>query len=75
MDIKKTTEIKTEIIKNTDENAVRVIFGNDTKVKEDEETKELWVMTEEMTENAYLQSVSRLEKSGAVLLSHIRVYW
>ena len=61
-------------LKNTDENAVRVIFGNDTKIKEDEETKELWVMTEEMTENAYLQSVSRLEKSGAVLLSHIRVY-
>ncbi|MBR2952011.1 MAG: homoserine dehydrogenase [Clostridia bacterium] len=61
-------------LKNTDENAVRVIFGANTSVTPDEESDELWVMTEEMTENAFLQSVSRLESSGASLLSHIRVY-
>lgn len=61
-------------LKNTDENAVRVIFGNTAEIIADEKSGELWVLTEEMTENAFLQSISRLETSGATLLSHIRVY-
>ena len=60
-------------LKNTDINAVRVIFG-EVEMLSEENAEEIWIVTEEMTENALLSSVSRLESSGASLVSHIRIF-
>ncbi len=60
-------------LKDTDINAIRVIFG-EVEMLSEENAEEIWIVTEEMTENALLSSVSRLESSGASLVSHIRIF-
>ncbi len=60
-------------LQGTDENALRVIFG-DCQIISGSLENELWVKTSAMTENALAGALSRLESCGAVLASHIRIY-